>query len=70
MGITGLRAAGVLPVMPPALLSSSRYFGQPSGTNSYFGFRLATAVVVPEPSTAVLAIMAGGLMWVLRKRFK
>jgi formylglycine-generating enzyme required for sulfatase activity len=31
------------------------------------GFRVAT---VPEPSTAVLAIAACGLMWVLRKRFK
>jgi len=31
------------------------------------GFRVAT---VPEPSTAVLAIVACGLMWVLRKRFK
>ena len=30
------------------------------------GFRVA---LVPEPSTAVLAIMAWGLMWVLRKRF-
>jgi formylglycine-generating enzyme len=31
------------------------------------GFRVAT---VPEPSTAALAIVAGGLTWALRKRFK
>ena len=40
------------------------------GYEQLFWFRLETAVVVPEPSTAALAIMAGGLMWVLRKRFK
>jgi formylglycine-generating enzyme required for sulfatase activity len=33
----------------------------------YFGFRVAA---VPEPSTAVLAIVGCGLMWLLRRRFK
>jgi len=31
------------------------------------GFRVAT---VPEPSTGMLAVLACGLMWMLRKRFK
>ena len=33
------------------------------------GFRVAN-LVVPEPSTAVLAIISGGMMWMLRKRLK
>jgi hypothetical protein len=41
--------------------------GSPSGESESYGFRVAT---VPEPSTAVLAVIACGLMWVLRKRFK
>jgi formylglycine-generating enzyme required for sulfatase activity len=48
------------------LRSSSRYSLNPSAESSNYGFRVAT--VVPEPSTAVLLIVAGGLMWVLRKR--
>ena len=31
------------------------------------GFRVA---MVPEPGTGVLAVLAFGLMWVLRRRFK
>ncbi len=36
--------------------------------NNTVGFRVAT--VVPEPSTAVLAIVACGMMWWWRKRFE
>ena len=42
-------------------------FDHPTKEFSTIGFRVAT---VPEPSTAVLAVMACGLMWGLRKRFK
>lgn len=34
------------------------------------GFRVASLATVPEPSTAVLAVIACGMAWVLRKRFK
>jgi len=40
----------------------------PGSESSDVGFRVAT--IVPEPSTAVLTVIACGLMWVLRKRFK
>ena len=50
------------------LQSSTRISVDPTDdTNVGIGFRVAT---VPEPSTAVLAVVACGLMWVLRKRFK
>ncbi len=49
------------------LQSSTRYFIDPSIKYGIFGFRVAT---VPEPSTAVLAIVGCALMWVLRKRLK
>ena len=39
----------------------------PTSEDLGVGFRVAS---VPEPSTAVLAVIASGLMWVLRKRFK
>jgi formylglycine-generating enzyme required for sulfatase activity len=49
------------------LQSSSRNIvSAPSQGNGGLGFRVAS---VPEPSTAVLAVVACGLMWVLRKRF-
>ena len=41
--------------------------GTPSGGGVGIGFRVA---IVPEPSTAVLAIFGCALMWVLGKRFK
>ncbi|HEV3137579.1 MAG TPA: SUMF1/EgtB/PvdO family nonheme iron enzyme, partial [Pirellulales bacterium] len=49
---------------------SSDQFDDDPGFGSFFtvGFRVASTI--PEPSTAVLAIIACGLMWVLRKRFK
>ena len=49
------------------LRSSFRSNVDPTAELNNFGFRVAT---VPEPSTAVLAIFACALMWVLRKRFK
>jgi formylglycine-generating enzyme required for sulfatase activity len=49
------------------LPSSGRYNYYPSGKNfSYFGFRVAT---IPEPSTGMLAIVAGCAVWWRRKRF-
>lgn len=50
-------------------LPASFGFSNSSATESdVVGFRVAT--MVPEPSTGVLAILACGLMSVLRKRFK
>jgi sulfatase modifying factor 1 len=48
------------------LLSSSRNNIPPTGEDGDNGFRVAS---VPEPSTAVLAAVACGLMWLLRRRF-
>jgi len=48
--------------------ASTRAFENPELGGGSSGFRVAT--IVPEPSTAVLAVLACGLMWVLRKRFK
>ncbi len=58
--------------------NSPEFYLQSSGPNyvspgamvdATFGFRVAS-VAVPEPGTAVLAIFACAMMWVLRKRFK
>ncbi len=62
----GLRG-GSWVVNSDILASSSRFGSHPAFESSYVGFRVAT---VPEPSTAVLVVIACGLMWVLRKRFK
>ncbi len=62
----GLRG-GSFNISSTLLASSSRYYFDPTSGLYNIGFRVAS---VPEPSTAVLAIMACGLMWVLRKRFK
>ncbi len=48
------------------LRSSTRYYWAPSLDSNQIGFRVAS---VPEPSTAVLVLMAGGA-WLLRKRFR
>jgi len=48
------------------LRSSSRYNSDPTTEQNLIGFRVAS---VPEPSTAVLVLMAGGA-WLLRKRFR
>jgi formylglycine-generating enzyme len=50
------------------LLSSSNDNALPTFEIVSFGFRVASNV--PEPDTAALVIMACGMMWVLRKRFK
>jgi formylglycine-generating enzyme required for sulfatase activity len=50
------------------LRSSARYNNLfPGDLSSGFGFRVAS---IPEPSTGVLAIVACGLMWWWKKRFK
>ena len=49
------------------LKSGFRDFVLPTFESSNIGFRVAT---VPEPGTAVLAIVGCALTWVLRKRFK
>ena len=46
-------------VQPPDII--------PTNVNGDVGFRVAS---IPEPATAVLAILAGALGWALRKRFK
>jgi formylglycine-generating enzyme required for sulfatase activity len=48
------------------LSSSVRYVDGPAGESGNIGFRVAS---VPEPSTAVLVLMAGGA-WLLRKRWR
>ena len=51
------------------LLSSSRDASNlPSDEDINAGFRVAS--IVPEPSTGVLAVIACGMMWWWRKRFK
>ena len=65
-GYRGLRG-GSSGISAPYLSASQRIFEPPEKLDGFFGFRVAT---VPEPSTAMLAIMACGLMRVLRKRFK
>ena len=50
------------------LQSSARGTLNPTDEDNRFGFRVASTI--PEPSTAVLAVIACAMMWVLRKRFK
>ncbi|HEV3137714.1 MAG TPA: SUMF1/EgtB/PvdO family nonheme iron enzyme [Pirellulales bacterium] len=50
------------------LQSSSRSVGNPSLELNRIGFRVASTI--PEPSTGVLAVIACGMMWWWRKRFK
>ena len=50
------------------LQSSFRNGSFPSDEYNSIGFRVASTI--PEPSTAVLGIVACGMMWLLRKRFK
>ena len=49
------------------LQSSNSGYSFPGFGFDNIGFRVAT---VPEPSAGVLAVVASGLMWTLRKRFK
>jgi formylglycine-generating enzyme len=48
------------------LLSSHRDFQGPAVEDVLFGFRVAST---PEPSTGVLALLAGSILWWCRKRF-
>ena len=52
------------------LRSSSRILAFADNGDSEHGFRLASAANVPEPSTGVLAVIAGAMLWWWRKRFK
>jgi formylglycine-generating enzyme required for sulfatase activity len=49
------------------LHASSRPNNIPTNENGDVGFRVAS---IPEPATAILAVLAGGLIWALRKRFE
>jgi formylglycine-generating enzyme len=62
----GLRG-GSFGTIPDSLRSGGRGWADPAFEDLNFGFRVAT---IPEPGTAVLAAVACGLMWMLRKRFK
>jgi hypothetical protein len=50
-----------------ALPASARFYDNPSFEVFDFGFRVAL-VATPEPSTAVLSIIACGTLWWWRKR--
>jgi formylglycine-generating enzyme len=52
-----------------SVTSLHRSDSDPRDEDEGLGFRLAS-IAVPEPSTGVLAGVACGLMWILRKRFK
>ena len=60
---------GDLGFLSGELLSRARSTGNPNGEGNLVGFRVAS-IPTPEPSTAVLAVIACGMMWMLRKRFK
>jgi formylglycine-generating enzyme len=64
--LPGVRA-GSFNGLSDGLLSSTGASTLPAFEFSNIGFRVAS---VPEPGTAVLAVMAFGLMRMLRKRFK
>ncbi len=51
------------------LLSSSRYYYDPTYEDTDIGFRVAS-LSVPEPSSGAMAVIACGMMWWWRKRFK
>jgi len=48
----------------PYLRSSNRYVGNPSGGVGVVGFR--PVEVVPEPATALLLAIGGGVAWLVR----
>ncbi len=62
----GIRG-GAFDTLSNKLQASSRDIFTPADENYHVGFRVAT---IPEPSTAVLAILAFGIMWWWRKRLK
>ena len=70
-GNRGLRGGSFLTASWLELQSSFRNYNQPSHGVSDIGFRLASVANVPEPSTGVLAVIAGGMLWWWhQKRFK
>lgn len=60
----GVRSGAFSSFGPNDLLSSSRYVGPPQDGFDSAGFRVAS---IPEPGTAMLAILACGLLWSKRK---
>ena len=52
------------------LLSSAHSGGAESISGDWIGFRVASVANIPEPSTGVLAVIASGMLWWWRKRFK
>jgi formylglycine-generating enzyme len=50
--------------------SSFRFDGDPSIETYALGFRVASVGSVPEPSTGLLAALACGVIWSLRRRFR
>jgi formylglycine-generating enzyme len=63
----GSFVAGLMPLFPVSLNSRDREYFIPTFEVGDIGFRVAS---IPEPSTAVLAVLACGLMWWERKRLK
>jgi formylglycine-generating enzyme len=51
-------------------LQSSYRNSDPPTEESIFSIGFRVASTIPEPSTGVLAVIACGMMWALRKRFK
>ncbi len=64
----GLRGDSFAHDYSDPLLSSYRGVLSPADEALFVGFRVAS--VAPEPSTGVLAVIACGMMWWCRKRFK
>jgi formylglycine-generating enzyme required for sulfatase activity len=63
----GLRGGSWDYIGPRDILHSSfRYLNSPSNENAGIGFRLAS--IVPEPTSMLLSMFAGGMMLIRRKR--
>ena len=58
---------GVLNDGSAVMRSSAHGSVGPTASSFNIGFRVAET---PEPSTGVLAVIAGGMLWWWRKRFK
>jgi sulfatase modifying factor 1 len=65
----GLRGGSFYDGYSNFLQSSMRDYNNPSYFAGYvLGFRVASTI--PEPSTGVLAVIASGMLWWWRRRFK